>query len=135
MDESERQLTAAAGVLLAVGMAAGVWKWQAMRRSPDARAPLYVDVLHRAALMYAAATLVLARLVVASTFPAAWNRAAFWLCWSFFVITLATYAVHGLRRRATTMFSERTFFTGPGMFVLVAAELGPTLFLVVGALR
>lgn len=135
MDAAERTMTAAAGLLLVVGMASGVWKWLAMRSSAEARAPLYVDVLHRAALLYAAATLVLARLVMASAFPAAWNAAAFWLCWSFFVITLVTYAVHGARGRKTTMFTERTFFTGPGMVVLVLAELGPTLFLVIGALR
>lgn len=130
----DRLATPAAGLLLLVGMISGVWKWRAMVASRETRAPLYVDVLHRAALLYACATVVLGALVSASALPRPVNLGAFALCYSFFVITLAVYAFHGWRGRAQTMFAERSFFTGPGMVLLVIAEIGSTAVLVAGSL-
>jgi hypothetical protein len=74
----DRASAIAAGALLAVGMVAGVWKWWAMRTSESAKAPLYVDILHRAALLYAAATLVLRALAQESALPPAVNAGALW---------------------------------------------------------
>ncbi|GEL74530.1 hypothetical protein [Myxococcus virescens] len=123
----------AAGALLAVGMASGVWKWRAMVRSPERRAPMYVDILHRASLLYASATLVLGHLAAASAFSATLNRGAFWTAYFYFVVTLVVYAFHGIRRTERTMFTQRNLVTGPGVALLVVGELGSTLLLLVGA--
>lgn len=129
----ERTSVLAAGVLLAVGMASGVWKWREMVRSAEHRAPMYVDILHRASLLYACATLVLGHLAALSAFADALNWGAFWTAYAYFAITLAVYAFHGARRTDRTMFSKRNLITGPGMVLLVIGELGSTLLLLVGA--
>lgn len=128
----ERSSVVAAGVLLAVGMASGVWKWQAMMQGPEHRAPMYVDILHRASLLYAFATLVLGHMAVLSSLPTTVNLVAFWVAYFYFVVTLIVYAVHGLFRTNRTMFSHRNVLTGPGMVLLVAGELGSTLVLLTG---
>ena len=129
----ERTSILAAGVLLAVGMASGVWKWRAIARSPEHQAPMYVDILHRAALLYASATLVLGHLAALSVFAKALNHGAFWTAYFYFVVTLIVYTVHGVHRTDRTMFSKRNLITGPGMVLLIIGELGSTLLLLVGA--
>ena len=46
-------LTASAGFLL-FGLVTGVWKYHHILSSPNHRAPVYVDITHRASLMYSA---------------------------------------------------------------------------------
>ncbi len=48
------------GFLLLVGLFTGVWKYTAIRASEKSRAPYYVDIAHRASLMYSFSALVLA---------------------------------------------------------------------------
>ena len=50
----------AAGVFFLVGLLTGAWKYRAMMRSERAVAPTYVDVAHRASLLYSFAALLLA---------------------------------------------------------------------------
>ena len=49
-----------AGVLFMTGLLTGLWKYLAIARSPQARAPYYVDIAHRASLLYAFAALLMA---------------------------------------------------------------------------
>ena len=49
-----------AGVFFSVGLLTGVWKYIEIARSPKAQSPVYVDVAHRAALLYSFASLLLA---------------------------------------------------------------------------
>lgn len=85
----------AAGGLFMTGLLTGLWKYAAMARSPQARAPHYVDVAHRTSLFYAFASLLVA--VLAALSP--WSVAVTW--WSvagplvFFVAAVGTYLVHG----------------------------------------
>lgn len=73
----DARVIAPSGTLLVIGMLAGAWKWQEAA-SEDARAPLYVDILHRAPLMYSFAKLVLdlegAALLAAGAIVAALKR-------------------------------------------------------------
>lgn len=122
-----------AGLLLLVGMLTGVWKFVEMRRSEAARAPLYVDIAHRASLLYAAATLVLAALAELSRFPEWLNLAAVLTNVAFFSFAIGTYVVHGVSRRRETQYTERNFTTGIGTWALAVAEVGSTALLLVGA--
>ena len=63
----------ASGVILVWALVFGVWKYHGIRTSPDRTAHVYVDIAHRAALMYSFATLVLAALVELSAFPTTVN--------------------------------------------------------------
>ena len=57
-----RVALAGSGIFLMAGLLTGVWKYAKIAQSPSATAPVYVDIAHRAALMYAFASLVIAAL-------------------------------------------------------------------------
>lgn len=122
-----------AGLFLLVGMLTGVWKFVEMRRSEAARAPLYVDIAHRASLLYAAATLVLASLAELSRFPEWLDLTALLTNVLFFSFAIGTYVVHGASRRRETQYTERNFTTGIGTWALAVAEVGSTALLLAGA--
>ena len=58
------------GGFFLAGMLTGVWKYRCIMQSPQAQAPVYVDICHRTALMYAFASLVLAEFAGRSVWPA-----------------------------------------------------------------
>jgi hypothetical protein len=118
-----RLAVAASGTLLLVGMLLGVWKWRQMLRAPSHAAHPYVDIAHRAALLYAFACLVLAALVAASPFPAAVNLAAVVGPIAFFAAAVATYARLGAAARTDNQFRARSFATTTGMWILTVAEV------------
>jgi hypothetical protein len=119
-----RLAVAASGTLLLVGMLLGIWKWRQMLRAPSHAAHPYVDIAHRAALLYAFACLVLAALVAASPLPAAVNLAAVAGPIAFFVSAVVTYARLGMAARTENQFEARTFTTTTGMWLLAVAEVG-----------
>lgn len=88
----------AAGVFLLAGLVFGAWKYACIARSPEARAPVYVDVAHRAALLYAFACGLLAQLCAASAWPDAINVVATVLLICYFAVSVLGYAVHGALR-------------------------------------
>ena len=114
----------ASGLFLFVGMGLGVWKYAAMMRRPTHQAPRYVDLAHRAALLYAFAALVIAQLVAYSPYPVAVQLAAAGAVFFFFALTTCIYIYHGLADRPTSQFEERTLATTAGMYLVIAGELG-----------
>lgn len=78
------------------GLITGVWKFRGMISSADGMAPAYVDICHRAALMYAFACLVLAEFAKLSAWPAMVNLVAVALPIIFFAAAVASYAVHAV---------------------------------------
>jgi len=87
-----------AGGFLFVGLLAGGWKYRHVATSSDARAPVYVDIAHRAALMYAFACALLADLTARSAWPNAVNVVAAGVMIAFFVLALLGYLIHGALR-------------------------------------
>src|SRR5690606_27907855 len=84
------------GVLFTSGMATGFWKYRCMITSSDGQAPVYVDICHRTALMYAFASLVLAAFAGRSAWPEPVNLAGVAVPLLFFATAVATYALHGV---------------------------------------
>ena len=123
-----------AGVMLLVGMLTGTWKYVEMRRSPDARAPMYVDIAHRAALLYASAMAVCALLAWLSPWSAAVESAAVLGNFVFFFIATATYVRLGAQRVRETQYKQRNFTTGFGTWALIVVEIGSTVVLLSGAI-
>ncbi|MBD0862087.1 hypothetical protein IA539_12800 [Gordonia sp. zg691] len=122
----------ASGVILLWGLALGVWKYHGIRTSPDHTAHVYVDIAHRAALMYSFATLVLAALVELSDFSAAVNLAAAFVPIVFFVAAIAAYCFHGALRDTTNQFVAPTPGTYLFMVALIVGEIGGVLVLLAG---
>lgn len=84
------------GGFFLTGLVTGVWKYRGVITSVDGQAPAYVDICHRAALMYAFACMVLVEFARLSVWPDAVNTAAVAVSVLFFASAVASYAVHGL---------------------------------------
>ena len=124
MNLAVRLSVAAAGVFLLVGMLLGVVKYRAIMRSPAHRAPVYVDIAHRASFLYSFAALVIAELLRYSPYPEGVQLAASGVPLLFFALTIAGYSAHGLRDDTENMFAERNFITTWFMYALIAGEVG-----------
>lgn len=129
------------GLLFTVGLLTGFWKYRCMITSEEAQAPVYVDICHRTALMYAFASLVLAEFAGLSQWPAWVNAAAVAVPLFFFCASVAIYAVHGVLndtdnqlRRPHRLGARHVH--GPAislyMYLLTAGELGGFLVLFSG---
>ena len=92
---ADRFALVAAGVFFLAGLLSGVWKYGAIARSEKAEAPVYVDVGHRAALLYAFACLLVERMVQASQLSATVELGATVIQIVFFGLALSTYFIHG----------------------------------------
>lgn len=86
---------ASGGAFFLVGLLSGAWKYLCIRRSPEARAPLYVDLAHRAALLYAFAGVLLSRLCEDSAWSPGVNLTAVIVLQVFFAVSVVGYVVHG----------------------------------------
>ena len=126
---------AAAGLYLLAGMLLGVVKYRAVMRSTAHRAPVYVDIAHRAALLYSFAALVIAKLLEYSPYPERVQLAAAGVPLAFFALTIAGYAAHGLRDDTENIFAERNFTTTWFMYALIAGEVGGVAVILWGFIR
>lgn len=122
-----------AGAMLLVGMITGTWKYIEMMRSPERRAPRYVNIAHRAALLYACATSVLALLAWLSPLPQWLEITAITIDSTFFFVATGTYIKLGVQRLEHTQYKTKSFTTGAGTWILAAAEISTTLVLFIGA--
>jgi len=126
--------TTACGTFFLTALLSGIWKWRAMLASPEHQAPHYVDIGHRAALLYSFACLVIIHFLELSPLPEPLNVAAAAAPLLFFAIAIASYLVLGYLDHTDNQFSERTFATTTGMVLLAAAEVGGFGLLFVGFL-
>src|SRR6476620_11664584 len=96
----------AAGLTFLLALVLGVWKCRQIMAAPDHRAHPYVDIAHRAALLYSFATLLLAAFVELSAWPTWANLTVVVVV--FFVGAIADYIIHGARRDTTNQFEHAT---------------------------
>ncbi len=132
------------GMFFLTGLLTGVWKYVCIARSPNAQAPVYVDVCHRAALMYSFACLVLAKFVELSVWSPAVDFWATLMPIVFFADAVFMYAVHGWLRdtdnqlREPHVLGRSTLPKGlvrASMWLLVVAEIGGFAVLLAGAMK
>lgn len=102
----------------------GVWKYRQVLASPDHRAHVYVDIAHRAALLYSFATLLVATFVRFSAWPAWVNLSAASIVVFFFVAAILSYIAHGLRRDTDNQFEKPDRALRVAMVALMVAEIG-----------
>jgi phosphatidylglycerophosphate synthase len=114
----------AAGLIFLLALALGVWKYRQIMASDDHRAHPYVDIAHRAALLYSFATLLLAVFVELSAWPAWVNLTAALVVVFFFVSATIDYIVHGALRDTTNQFEHPTRVTEVSMALLIVGEIG-----------
>lgn len=114
---------AAAGFYLLTGMLIGVIKYRRTMRSAEHRAPVYIDIAHRAALLYSFAALVVSKLLEHNAFTDAVLLPATLAVLTFFSLTILGYLLTGLKNETENLFSERNFVTTWFMYALIAAEI------------
>ncbi|MCB0864335.1 MAG: hypothetical protein KDB58_01360 [Solirubrobacterales bacterium] len=124
----------AAGLIFLWALLIGVWKYREMAASPEGRAHPYVDVAHRAALLYSFATLLLAVFVELSDFSTLVNTIAAFVPVAFFVTAIASYCVNGARAETDNQFRDGDEPPGqqPFMWALIAGEIGGVAILIAG---
>ena len=144
MEPALKLALASCGLFFMTGLLTGVWKYVCIARSPDAQAPVYVDICHRTALLYSFACLVLAKFVELSVWPAAVDLWATVALITFFAAAVGGYALHGWMRDTDNQLRRPHVFgrtTLPNaaisgfMWMLIAAEVGGFAVLLTGALQ
>ena len=114
----------AAGLIFLLALALGVWKYRQIMTADDHRAHPYVDIAHRAALLYSFATLLLAVFVALSAWPAWVNLTAATVVVFFFVGAILSYIYHGARRDTVNQFENPNRGTELSMASLIAGKIG-----------
>ncbi|MGH3958680.1 hypothetical protein [Mycobacterium sp.] len=114
----------ATGLIFLLALALGVWKYRQIMTADDHRAHPYVDIAHRAALLYSFATLLIAAFVELSAWPTWVNLTAAMVVVFFFVSAILSYIVHGALRDTTNQFEHPTRGTEVSMALLIIGEIG-----------
>lgn len=122
----------AAGLIFLLALVLGVWKYRQIMTAPDHRAHPYVDIAHRAALLYSFATLLLAVFVELSVWPTWLNLTAASIVVSFFVAAIAAYINHGMRRDTVNQFENADRALRVEMALLTVGEIGGSAVLLAG---
>jgi hypothetical protein len=113
-----------AGLIFLLALVLGVWKYRQIMVAPDHRAHPYVDIAHRAALLYSFATLLAAVFVELSAWPAWVNLAAAAVLVFFFIAAIAAYIGHGMRRDTVNQFESPGRALRVEMVLLIIGEIG-----------
>ncbi|WP_066903410.1 hypothetical protein [Mycolicibacterium houstonense] len=122
----------AAGLIFLLALTLGVWKYRQMVTSESHVAHPYVDIAHRASLLYASATLLTAVFVELSAWPGWVNLTAAMVLVFFFLAAIVSYIVHGVRRDTTNQFERPSLGMHISMVLLIAGEIGGFAVLLAG---
>ena len=122
----------AAGLIFLLALALGVWKYRQMATSPEHLAHPYVDIAHRASLLYSFATLLIAVFVELSSWPTWVNLTAAAVLVFFFLVAIGSYILHGARRDTTNQFEHPSALLHGGMVALIVGEIGGFAVLLAG---
>lgn len=134
----------AAGIFFLGGLLTGGWKYFHMARSPTATAPVYVDICHRASLLYSFAALLLAVFAHLSVWPPLVDFLAAAAALAYFAAAIGTYLVHGILRDTDNQLLKphrlgsgtvHPALVGVFMWTLMAAEIGGFVVLFAGTLK
>ena len=104
----------------------GVWKYRQMATSQNALAHPYVDIAHRAALLYSFATLLVATFVQFSGWSETVDATCAGVIYFFFIGAVAGYAYHGWKQDTDNQFRDPS--PSPAavhgyMWALIAGEI------------
>ena len=123
-----------AGVFFLNGLVTGVWKYLQIEASENAQAHPYVDVAHRASLLYSFAAILIAVFVEISQLSGAVELLATLALVIYFALAILTYMIQGMRGQTDNQLREITPATRIFMWSLVTAEIGGFLVLFYGVL-
>jgi hypothetical protein len=112
----------------------GVWKYRGMATSPEGLAHPYVDIAHRAALLYAFAASMLAGFVEISQLSDALELTAVILLVLYFAIAIIGYVIQGVKKETDNQIKDMSAGMTALMWSLIVAEIGGFLILFYGVI-
>lgn len=127
-----RAVLLAAGLIFLWALVLGVWKYRGMATSPEGLAHPYVDIAHRAALLYSFATLLIAVFVELSDWSQLVDLLAAFALIGFFVAAVAGYVIHGYLKDTDNQLRDPIPGTHAFMWALIIAEIGGFSVLLAG---
>lgn len=143
MSAAEKLTLLSAGIFFLVGLLAGVWKYKQIMASENGEAHPYVDICHRASLLYAFASILLLKFLEISQLPDMLELVAVAAALFYFATAILTYAIHGFLKDTDNQL-RAPFNLGKNvmpkasitiyMWMLIAAEIGGFLVLFYGVL-
>lgn len=121
-------------IFFLTGLLTGAWKYFCIRSSPQAEAPAYVNIAHRAALQYSFAAILLAIFASLSVFSDTVNVIAVCLLLFYFALAIARYIFLGLTNTTTNQHLNPPSRTGELVLLLslMVAEIGGFVVLAAG---
>jgi hypothetical protein len=143
MESSVVLAVISAGIFFLVALLTGVWKYVQIRDSEISSAHPYVDIAHRAALMYSFAALLLARFAEISQLSANIEWWAVFFPVIYFAYAIAIYIIHGFLQDTENQLAPPfrmgsmilpPAFVALSMWSLVVAEIGGFVVLFYGVL-
>ena len=116
------------------GLLTGSWKYFCIRNSAQAEAPVYVNIAHRAALLYSFAALLLSVFASLSVFSNTVNLVAISLPLFYFALAIVRYIFLGITKTTTNQHLNPPSRTGELVLLssLIIAETGGFLVLATG---
>ncbi len=133
MEPAAKLAVLAAGVFFLNALICGVWKYDQIRKSADALAHPYVDIAHRASLLYSFAALLISRFVELSDLSEGVELVATALPLLFFGLAIFNYMLHGALRDTDNVFAAiREAGAGGSSQTVVTAFMAALIFAEVG---
>lgn len=133
-----------AGVFFLFGLLSGIWKYWGMMTSDKARAPYYVDITHRASLMYAFSGILLAVFAHYSAWSEQINVFGVLISVIFYAAAIFSYFIHGVLKDTNNQMARPhklgpltlpSFLLHLFVWALIIAEVGGFLVLFTGTLK
>ena len=124
----------AAMIFFMTALLTGTWKYSCIRNSQSAEAPVYVNIAHRAALMYSFAALLLAVFASLSVFSNTVNMVAICLPLFYFALAIVRYIQLGIVNQTDNQHLNPPSRTGELVLLLslIVAEIGGFVILAAG---
>ncbi|PLW68925.1 hypothetical protein [Pseudohalioglobus lutimaris] len=121
-----------AATFFLVALLLGVWKYCQMVASPDGLAHPYVDIAHRASLLYSFAAAMLAYFTEVSQLANGVELVATALLVTYFAFAIIGYIGHGYRRDTDNQIRDINTTGKVFLWSLVVAEIGGFLVIFYG---
>jgi hypothetical protein len=121
-----------AATFFLVALLLGVWKYRQMVASPDGLAHPYVDIAHRASLLYSFAAAMLAYFAEVSQLANGLELFAISLLVGYFALAIIGYIGHGYRRDTDNQVRDINTAGKVFLWSLVVAEIGGFLIIFYG---
>jgi hypothetical protein len=124
----------AAGLMFLLALVLGVWKYRQILASEQYAAHPYLDLAHRAALLYSFALLLIATFVQFSGWGSLVNLLAAGAMALHFFAAVSGYIMHAWRGETDNQFRDPIRGTHALMVSLIVSEIGGWLVLLAGFL-